>query len=531
MGMTNKYIPLAALTLFFACGEGPDFPEQPESGRKDGGVASTGGGNGSSDQGGGGGTTGLGGGGGLGGGKGGGGGGSNTGGGTSTGGGSSSSSSTGGGGSDGTGGGGSSGSTGGGSSNTGGGGSGDPTCSLPPPSSFKPNTSVGGGGSQSKQSDHFIVFGSDSADAALNLLEAAHQCFVEEWCWRSPGLSITSNSGTYYKFNVYAKPDLGGAAGLQQYDSGAGLAYIEVRPDVITIPAVTVHEFGHALTLTEGGWIYQKRTGFWWESVASFVADAFITSPVCANARNSHGIAQGRSIIELDTVIGNSHWVICMNQNYYKAWPFLSYLTNNPDNYPGMGRMVLPNMIRKHKRNNETPLHVLERLTAPVTVQTIVGRYWARMAYLDIGNAEAQKVFLSSRSRLNYKNLTSAGNQTYTPIADRQPKYFGSNIIPLKVTGNGVVDVQVANLGNGQTDSDFVATLSIRNTSSGAVRYVDLPSGSGQATIASGEEASLSVVNAPKTLYLYDPSSIGSSDPANSGLNYRVQLTGAVPAS
>lgn len=496
--MTIKHTPLAALTLFLACGGVSDLPAQPDGGWKDGGVAPTGGGSGSSGQGGGGGTAGLGGGGGLGGGKGGGGGGSSTG--------------------------------GGGGSNTGGGGGGDPTCSLPPPSSFQPNLSVGGGGSQNQQSDHFIVFGSNAADAALNLLEAAHQCFVEEWCWRSPGLSITSNSGTYYKFNVYAKPDLGSAAGLMQYDYNAGLAYLQVLPEWIETPDVTVHEFGHALTLTEGGWVDQTRTGFWWESVANFVADAFITSPFCANARSSHGIAKGRSIIELDTVIGNSNWAICMDQNYYQAWPFLSYLTNNPDNYPGMGRMVLPNLFRNHKRNNETPLHVLERLTTPVTVQAIVGRYWARMAYLDIGNAEAQKAFFSSRSQLNFKNLTSTGNQTYTPIAARQPKYFGSNIIPLKMTGNGVVDVQVTNLGNGQPDSSFVATLSIRS-SSGAVRYVDLPDGSGQATIASSEEASLTIVNTPKALYLYDPSAIGTSDPANSGLNYRVQLAGAVPAN
>jgi hypothetical protein len=102
---------------------------------------------------------------------------------------------------------------------------------------------------------------------------------------------------------------------------------------------------------------------------------------------------------------------------------------------------------------------------------------------------------------------------------------------PALATGVGTVIVQITNLGNGQSDSNFTATLAIRTTSGGAVRYVDLPDGKGSATVASGEEATLVVANTPKTLYLYDPSSVGASDPAMAGLNYQVQLTGATPAN
>jgi hypothetical protein len=405
-----------------------------------------------------------------------------------------------------------------------------PTCTLPAASEFKPNLAVGGGGSSYEESDHFIVFDAGtSADAALNILEAAHQCYVEEWCWRSPGLSITENSGTYYKFNAYAK-SLSGAAGVMQYDYSRGLSYIEVVPSSIANASVTVHEYGHALTLTEKGWVDQGRTGLWWESVAQFVADTFLTSPYCENARTDHGIATGRTLIDLNACIGNSFQVIVMNGNQYEAWPFLTYLTYNPDGYPGLGRMVLPELFRNHKGNNETPLHVLERLATPVRVQTIVGRYWARMAFVDIGHPTAQQTFLSGRSRLNYANLTSAGSGTWTPIEARRPKYCGSSLIPLTVSGS-TVSVQITNLGNGQSDSNFTATLAIRPTAGGAVRYVDLPDGAGEATVASSEEATLVIANTPDTLYLYDPSSIGASDPANAGLNYRLQLTGAAPAN
>jgi hypothetical protein len=406
----------------------------------------------------------------------------------------------------------------------------NPTCTLPAASEFKPNLAVGGGGSSYEESEHFIVFDAGtSADAALNILEAAHQCYVEEWCWRSPGLSITENSGTYYKFNAYAK-SLSGAAGVMQYDYSRGLSYIEVVPNSITTPSVTVHEYGHALTLAAKGWVDQGRTGLWWESVAQFVADTFLTSPYCENARTDHGIATGRTLIDLNACIGNSFQVIVMDGNQYEAWPFLAYLTYNPDGYPGLGRMVLPELFRNHKGNNETPLHVLERLATPVKVQTIVGRYWARMAFVDIGHPTAQQTFLSGRSRLNYANLTSAGSGTWTPIEARRPKYCGSNLIPLTVSA-GTVSVQITNLGNGQPDSNFTATLAIRPTAGGAVRYVDLPDGAGEATVASGEEAILLIANTPDTLYLYDPSSIGASDPANAGLNYQLQLTGAAPAN
>lgn len=409
-----------------------------------------------------------------------------------------------------------------------------PVCEVPPASEFQPNMKVGGGGTSYKESDHFIVFDASKPDAGLNLLEAAHQCFVEEWCWRSPGLSVNSNNGPYYKFNLYAESSLGSAAGLMQYDSGAGLAYLQVLNGSVGDAQVTVHEFGHALTLSEHGWVDQKRTGFWWESVANFVADTFITSSYCDGARRAFGIASGRTIIDLRTVIGNSQWTICMNQNYYQAWPFFAYLTYNPDGYPGLGRMALPSLFRNHKRNNETPLHVLERVASPVKVQTILGRYWARMAYLDIGHPTAQETFLSGRSSLNFNNLTaSTAAQTYKPLADRQPRYGGANIIPLTVSGSGEISVQITDLGNGLSDSNFTATLSVRSKD-GPVRYVDLPQGAGSATIAANEEASLVIVNTPDSLYLYDPETIGatvSSDPANTGLNYQVQITGATPTN
>lgn len=404
-----------------------------------------------------------------------------------------------------------------------------PVCEVMAPAEFEPNPSVGGGGSPFKDSPHFrIVGGSDAqADGAIKSLEAAYNCFVETLCWRSSGLSYkaTNDNGPFSKMNIYVVGSLGSAAGQMFSDAGAGLSYLKVVGSYVTDPKVIVHEYGHALTYHEKGWVDQTRTGAWWETVANFVADTYMTSPLCAASRAKFGLAEGKTIIELNKVLGDSFQVMVDGSqgsgNYYQAWPFLTYLTNNPDGYAGLGATALRDMFRKHMRNNETPFHVLERVAMGTKVQQIVGRYWARMAYVDIGHEQAQAAFMSGRSRINFANLDASGSGMYKVKAARQPRYMGANIIPL--TGSGMVTVQVTASGGG-----FTATLAIR-ASSGTVRYVDLPNGSGSAMVESGEEASLVVANTPAALIQYDPFMI-SGDVAR-GLDYTVQITGAMPAN
>ena len=400
-----------------------------------------------------------------------------------------------------------------------------PECELNEPDEFENNDVGSGGGGTITESAHFRVHGGSSAQAqvALDLLEATYSCFVETLCWRSSGLSINDDAddGPYARMNIYAVGGLGAAAGVMSSEGGPGHAFLQVVTSYLDDPNVTVHEYGHALTYYEKGWIEQTRTGAWWETVANFVADTFMTSPLCAPARDAHDISEGNTIIDLNKVISSAHQVIVDGSagsgNYYQAWPFLTYLTNNPDGYAGLGATCLRDMFREHMGNNETPLHVLERVATDKTVQEIVGRYWARMAYLDIGHDKAQEAFFARRDMLNFANLDASGGG-YRVKAARQPKYMGANIIPL--SGTGMITAEVA------SDDPFTATLAIR-AAGGAVRYVVLEGGSGEAMVASGEEASLVVANTPE-LILYDPFSISGA--AAAGLDYTVELTGATPA-
>ncbi|KAF7592246.1 hypothetical protein BBP40_000447 [Aspergillus hancockii] len=394
---------------------------------------------------------------------------------------------------------------------------------------FTANPDIGPGGQSYVDSDHFRVYTSatSEASAVLSMLEAAYSCFVDDLGWTSTGISYnaeSTNGVTLYKENIYSVDDLGTAAGVLKSDPGAGLSWLEVIPSSLADPRVTVHEYGHALTYHSRTWVDQTATGAWWETIAQWVADSFITSPLCASARSKHNQATGDTMIELNKVIGDSFQVIVDAStgtgNYYQAWPFFTYLTNNPDNYTGLGSDTVRQLFQQYEKgSNETPLHTLARVSKTATVPEIVGRYWARMAYVDIGHTIAQKAFLEQRSNINYANVDAQGTGVYAVKSTRKPQYMGANIIPLKTSGAGNVEVSITSEGA------FTATLAVRNTDSGVVRYTQLENGSGSTSVAGDEEASLVIANTPSTIYQYEGFKL--SDEVRQGLDYSVKIAGA----
>ncbi|KAF9738590.1 hypothetical protein PMIN06_001995 [Paraphaeosphaeria minitans] len=407
-----------------------------------------------------------------------------------------------------------------------------------PPATYSSNPSIGGGANFVAESAHFRVYGMgvSTADAAksLKIMEAAHQCFVVEQGWRTPGLStktggIGKEVGPWYKMNVYGvkESDIPGAAAQTWTDGAAGLEFLKVVPKYLAEAGVVVHEFGHAMHYSEENWVDQTRTGAWWETLANFIADTFISTPLCTSAKTAAGLpAAGTTLIDLKKVIGDSFQVIVDGTsgsgNYYQAWPFLSYVTNNPDGYPGLGKTALLDMIRKYQiGSNETPLHTLARLLSSasggsVSVQKVVGRYWARMAYVDIGHAAAAAAFAAQKGSLNYANLDANGGGKYTVKTARAPRYMGANIVPLKASA-GTVKIVITT-----SAATYAATLAVKGSS--GVRYVDVVNGNASVTLAGGEEVSLVVANTP-VLVLYDAFSIPAE--LNRGLKYLVQITGA----
>lgn len=395
------------------------------------------------------------------------------------------------------------------------------------PATFTANPSIGPGGSSFTDSSHFRVYGASGTPAnnALNMLEGAYSCFVDTLGWRSSGLAFNAPNdvdGPWTKVNVYSVDALEGAAGVMHSDFDTGMAWLEVVDTYLAVPSVTVHEYGHGLTYHAKTWVDQGRTGAWWETVAEWFADTYKTSPLCEQGRSKFGQSTTPTEINLDKVIGDSYQIIVdgsSNGNYYEAWPFLAYLTYNPDNFTGLGSNTIRESFAQYDiGSNETPLHTFARLSTSASMQKVVGRYWARMAFVDIGHPTAQSVFLERRKGLNYANLDAQNTGVYKVKAARQPQYMGANIIPLTVSIAGTVTAKIA------TSGSYTATLSVRNTNTGVTRYIDFVSGSASTSVTGQEEATVVVANTPE-LVQYDAFSLTSE--VSKGLDYTLTLTGA----
>jgi hypothetical protein len=353
----------------------------------------------------------------------------------------------------------------------------------------------------------------------LEHMERVYDYFVTNRGFKSPAQSIHTSRPGFFKINVYSVTDID-AGGFMGYNGTAGLSYLVMRSNLLNVDSISTHEFGHGITLAEAIWIDKARTGAWWETTAEWFADAYM-SPL-NNTTN----------FSVESLHAGSYRTLVHKDNLYEAWPFLNYLSNNPDNYANLGRDAIRNLIRAHQ-GQETPLHSLARLVQPVSIQTLVGRYRARIAYGDIGHPLVQARVLTAQRDTSfrtraYRNLEAVDSTTYRVISARKPQYTGSNIIPLTATGTGQITIQVTNLGNGLSDSNFTAVVAIK-ASNNVVRYVDLPNGSGSFQLASGEESSLVVTNTPNNLYLYNAFETTDTSPEAVGLNYQVQIIGARP--
>ena len=400
-----------------------------------------------------------------------------------------------------------------------------------PPATYTANPSIGPGGSDFKDSAHFRVYGNTGAEAdtALAFLEAAFDCFITGLNFRSSGLSYNTpendDVGPWTKTNIYSVATLPGAAGVMHSDAGAGMAWLEVQQDYLAVPGVSVHEFGHGVHYHQRNWVDQGRTGAWWETFANWFAETYRTSELCSAAREAHGQPTGATEIDLVKTIGDSFQVLVDGSvdtgNYYQAWPFFTYLTSNPDDFAGLGTDTLRQMqIQYDIGSNETPFHTLGRVSTEASVAQIVGRYWARMAYVDIGHPLAQESFFAQRDNLNFANVDSTGDSSYKVKPNRQPLYMGANINPLQTSG-GTMSVTI------EANIAYTATLAVYSTSS--TRYVDVIDGAATVEVQASEEVSLVVANTPDNLILYDAFNL--SDEVKQGLDYSFTLTGATVAN
>lgn len=397
-----------------------------------------------------------------------------------------------------------------------------------PPPTFVANPSVGPGGASFRDSAHFRVYTSNlpHADRALKILESTYTCFIHHLAYLSPGLPLQDprQSAVWTKVNVYSVRNLGGGrAGVMHTDPGTGRTWVQVSDSQLLTPTL-VHEFGHVIHAAQRTWVNKRITGAWWETFANWVSDTFLTSPLCQKSRsvlNSQESLRSHDL-NLQKTIGDSFQVIVdgtpQTGNYYSAWPLFTYLTNNPDGFRGLGKDVIRQlMIQYSPQGEETPLHTLQRVCQGVKVSQIIGKYWAHMAYLDIGHPQAQSTFLAQRTRIRFDNLTPNGSGSYTVKPARRPRYMGANIIPLKPTSNPLT-ITIRSQG------ELTNHLVIFNPRSKSCQYLNFQS-SLTTNLISGDEISLVIANTPTRLIQFDPFKLSSD--LNKGVDYSLSLSGA----
>jgi hypothetical protein len=246
-----------------------------------------------------------------------------------------------------------------------------------------------------------------------------------------------------------------------------------------------------------------------------------MNSPFCEPARKKYGFGVISTKLQWEPVINNAHLVLVDGTpgkaNYYQSWPFLAYLTYNPDNIKGLGKFAVRDMIRSFKRpSSETPLHSLAKIIAPTSINEVVTKYWARVAVGEVGHPSSRARFESARRGLNFASLEKAG-AGYVVKDARAPKYMGAGVHPIK--GTGKVSVQIT------SEMPFTAMFSVR-TKSGTVNLVALPKGVGEITVGPGDEAALVVVNTPNAMIIYNGFEIAKSAAAKT-LSYKINISGA----
>lgn len=358
------------------------------------------------------------------------------------------------------------------------------------------------------ESEHFVIFyGNNDTTGRVNDAflkrnledyEKLWRCYGEYLGMENMNVDIYGRSSQKYKTNVYLT-----YTGLDQYPDGWAFMSAEdgygieiISPDAMLDDLTIAHEFGHVVTMQQKAWVDQDITGAWWEPLANWFREMYLGSEYYTGNTQT---------CWFEPYIRNMSLTLPHGRNYYEVWPFLVYISYNPDNLPGLGLDAVKRIISEAKPN-EYPFDTITRMFG-TDAQTVFGHYAKRMATFDFGAKNAyQKEFKDKLAQspfywnLFYTVLDPQGDGVYVSPEEDAPMQSGINIVPLSVTGDSIsVDLR------GLSDDPNAAWQACIVTvdSYGMETYSDL-FGSGESmTISANGAASayLTVSAMPKELY------------------------------
>lgn len=358
------------------------------------------------------------------------------------------------------------------------------------------------------ESEHFVIFyGNNDTTGKVNDAflkrnledyEKLWKCYGEFLGMENMNVDVNGRSTQKYKTNVYLT-----YTGLDQYPDGWAFMSAEdgygieiISPEAMLDDLTIAHEFGHVVTMHQKAWEGQDITGAWWEPLANWFREMYLASDYYTGDVKT---------CWFEPYIRNLSLTLPHGRNYYEVWPFLVYISYNPDNIEGLGINSVKRIISEAKPG-EYPFDTITRLFG-TDAQTIFGHYAKRMATFDFGAKEAyQKEFNDKlNSQPFYRNLVytlpdGQGGGVYRVPEEEAPMQAGINIIPLKLTGG---DISVSFRGLSDDGNAGWKACIVTVDGNGKETYSDL-FGDGESMTASAQGAAsayLTVTAMPKTLY------------------------------
>ena len=358
------------------------------------------------------------------------------------------------------------------------------------------------------ESEHFVIFYGNNDTTGLvndaflkrNLedYEKLWHCYSEYLGMTDINVDIYGKSRQKYKTNVYLTN-----TGLDKYptgwafmssEDGYGIEYLS--PEAMLDELTIAHEFGHVVTMQQKAWVDQEITGAWWESIANWFREMYLGSEYYTGTVKT---------CWFEPYIRNMSLTIPHGRNYYETFPFLLYLSYNPDNIEGLGTTFVQKMLSE-ARPDEYPFDTITRLTGS-DAQTIVGNYAKRMATFDFGAKQAYQDEFSKKLaetpyywNLFYTVPEDNGTGWLQSPQEEAPMQGGINIIPLSINGD---EITVDFRGISDDENAGWQSCIVTVDSNGKEHYSSLFGSGGSMTVqAKGAASAYITVSAmPKKLY------------------------------
>lgn len=357
------------------------------------------------------------------------------------------------------------------------------------------------------ESEHFVIFyGNRDTTGQVNdaflkrnleAYERLWKCYGEYLGMENMNVDIYGKSTQKYKTNVYLT-----YTGLDKYPEGWAFMSAEdgygieiISPEAMLDDLTIAHEFGHVVTMQQKAWVDQEITGAWWESTANWFREMYLGSEYYSGSTKTGWF---------EPYLRNLSLTLPHGRNYYEVWPFLVYLSYNPDDLPGLGVTAMKRIMSEAKPN-EYPFDTITRLFG-TDAQTVFGHYAKRMATFDFGAQDAYKIEFNKKLsqspfywNLFYTVLQDNGSGWLQVPQEEAPMQAGINIVPLTINGD-TISAELRGISD-DSNAGWQACI-VTVDASGNETYSEL-FGSGQSASVSAKgavSAYLTVTAMPKEL-------------------------------